>query len=65
MGAKRKERLSQVEGAYVSVRKAPGSVLIIDDVLTTGATLSEAAKELRRAGTKEVYAAVVAHSSGK
>jgi ComF family protein len=65
MGSKRKERLLQVKGVYVSTRKSPKSVLLIDDVLTTGATLSAAAKELRSAGAKEVYAAVIAHNTGK
>jgi ComF family protein len=35
-------------------------VLLVDDVTTTGATLEEAATELRLAGCKNVYAAVVA-----
>jgi ComF family protein len=36
------------------------SVLLIDDVATTGATLEEAAKVLKNAGAKEVWGAVLA-----
>lgn len=35
-------------------------IILIDDVTTTGATLSEAAKVLKRAGAKEVWGLVVA-----
>ncbi len=35
-------------------------IILIDDVFTTGATLSEAAKILKRAGAKEIWGLVVA-----
>lgn len=39
-------------------RRAPPRVLIVDDVATTGATLSAAARVLRSVGTEEVVAVV-------
>jgi len=36
------------------------TIILVDDVATTGATLSEAAKVLKQAGAKEVWGLVVA-----
>ena len=39
----------------------PDQVILIDDVATTGSTLSECARALRRAGVQTVGAVVIAH----
>ncbi len=59
----RKQRMENVKGAY-RVRDKEGcrgkTTLLIDDILTTGTTSSECAKQLLRAKAKEVYFLAVA-----
>ncbi len=43
-------------------RRVAGSVLLVDDVLTTGATLSAAAEALRAAGAGAVHGLALAHT---
>lgn len=56
----RRERLENLGGAFMAVGPLPSRVLLIDDVATTGATLEAAARSLREAGVREVWAAVLA-----
>ena len=61
-------RFQNVRGAFRVRRGATlkdARVLLVDDVLTTGATCSEAAKMLKRAGAAWVGVAVVARAQGK
>ncbi|HSX14962.1 MAG TPA: ComF family protein [Candidatus Saccharimonadales bacterium] len=63
VGISRRKRLEQVRGSFIVRRSAlveGQRILIIDDVLTTGATLSEAALVLKSAGAKSVWGAVAA-----
>lgn len=57
------ERRANVRGAFRATRGARlagATVLLIDDVMTTGSTASEAARALRRAGAAAVHVAVLA-----
>ena len=50
------ERIKNVSGAYRAEGEFSGrKVLLVDDVMTTGATGSECAKVLKRAGAVEVF----------
>jgi predicted amidophosphoribosyltransferase len=53
-GLPRTERLRNMRGAFVAVSAVPRHVLLVDDVYTTGATVSAAATALRHAGAAEV-----------
>jgi predicted amidophosphoribosyltransferase len=58
------ERRQQQKDAF-HVRKSTlkgQSILLVDDILTTGATADAAARELKRAGAKRVVVAVIAVS---
>ena len=61
-------RFRNVRGAFrVRPRRYDkGSrILLVDDVLTTGATCSEAASMLKKAGAKTVAVAVIARTEGQ
>jgi ComF family protein len=58
-----KEREDNVEGAF-KIRKTENvkgkNILLVDDVMTTGATINECGKVLIDAGANKIYAATVA-----
>jgi ComF family protein len=65
-GLTRHQRRANVRGAFSVVKplKIKGrSILIVDDVMTTGTTAGECARVLRRAGAKEVFVATVARAT--
>lgn len=58
-------RLTNLRGAFAVQRPhdiAGKRVLIIDDVFTTGTTVNECAKTLRKAGASEVYVCTLART---
>jgi len=63
----RPQRLRNMRGVFsASARyQIPGSrLLLVDDVITTGVTMNEAAKALLKAGAEEIIIAAVAHGTG-
>lgn len=54
-----KARIENVKGAMIALRYLSGKAILIDDLVTTGSTLDEAARALREKGI-EVAAAVTA-----
>lgn len=64
VGSGRKDRFAQLEGAFEikQISKVNNQrILLVDDVLTTGATLESASKVLSEAGAKVIDAIVFAH----
>jgi predicted amidophosphoribosyltransferase len=63
----RKERWGNVEGAFAvkkgrRARPAPRTYLLVDDVLTTGATASACARALKASGVERVVVVTVART---
>jgi predicted amidophosphoribosyltransferase len=61
-GLSRDERRRNVRGSFAAVAPTPKQVALVDDVYTTGATVSAAATELRRAGSRAVHVVTFART---
>ncbi len=59
------ERIDNLKGAFKAETKnlSGKKIILVDDVCTSGATLETCAKELRRAGAREVWGLVLAHGN--
>lgn len=67
IGQGREERLQNLTGAFKveNIKNIQNkTILLVDDVLTTGATLAESSATLLEAGAKEVYIATVCAVAG-
>ncbi len=65
IGLSRHQRRENIRGAFVVIKPSEvvgREVLVVDDVFTTGTTVSECARVLRRAGATKVYVATVART---
>jgi ComF family protein len=65
VGLTREERVANIRDAFRVT--APGrvhgrTVIVVDDVMTTGTTVSECARVLKKAGAERVWAATVARA---
>ncbi len=65
VGLSREERMENMRGAFCvndRGRVTGRTILVVDDVMTTGTTLSECARVLKQAGAERVWAVTVARA---
>ncbi len=64
VGLRSRERIKNIKGAF-DIRRADrirgGRILLIDDVVTTGATVRECSRVLKKAGARAIHVAALAH----
>jgi predicted amidophosphoribosyltransferase len=64
LGLSASKRLSNLKGAFQAKRSVQEKrLLLVDDVITTGATVAECAKQLLKAGARKVVVLSIARSS--
>ena len=59
VGLKKDQRQENLKNAF-AVKKAPEEIIIVDDVITTGTTISELVKVAKASGIKKVTALIAA-----
>ena len=59
-GLGRRARRANVRGAFACAKTPPRCVWLVDDVVTTGSTLAEAARALRRRGARRLVGVALA-----
>ena len=62
VGASGALRRKQLTGAFKANNSIKQKIILIDDVLTTGTTLEEAARTLKEAGCRSIDAIVIAQA---
>jgi len=63
-GLKREDRLKNIRDAFAVLPYEKGkeqTILLVDDIVTSGTTMAEAARVLKREGYKKVYGMAFAH----
>ncbi len=60
----KKKRRENIRGAFILKKTDVGGkrIVVVDDVITTGATLEEVSKVLKKGGAKEVYGLTLANA---
>lgn len=64
-GLVRADRQRNLRGTFVTTRRPPRHVAIVDDVVTTGATANEISRVLRTAGAERIEIWSVARTPGR
>jgi ComF family protein len=62
VGLSRNARLQNLKGAFSTRKPIEGTVLLVDDVITTGTTITECTKTLLKGGAREAYAVSLART---
>ncbi len=64
IGLSAKERAKNLRGAFIATRQFSGRrVMLVDDVMTTGATANECSRQLIKAGASEVVVLTLARAA--